>query len=159
VAISFSELLFGKQHLQKSSKASKTCPNVFIAYQLAKNDYSITENKHRLTKTHPQSMRASNSLELAETSMVKNLQKKSSNGLDNSANGFSTSKNPWLVFYGTSISQKMKKLGLLHFPPSTLLELVRQNAPFYHEPSTHAHLNAKTWHRVQPCQWCKLYNG
>jgi hypothetical protein len=41
-----------------------------------------------------QSMRASSSLELAETSMAKNLQKKSSNGLDNSANGFRTSKNP-----------------------------------------------------------------
>jgi hypothetical protein len=39
-------------------------------------------------------MRASSSLELAETSMVKNLQKKSSNGLDNSANGFKMSKNP-----------------------------------------------------------------
>jgi hypothetical protein len=39
-------------------------------------------------------MRASSSLELAETSMAKNLQKKSSNGLDNSANGFKTSKNP-----------------------------------------------------------------
>jgi hypothetical protein len=39
-------------------------------------------------------MRASSSLELAETSMAKILQKKSSNGLDNSANGFRTSKNP-----------------------------------------------------------------
>jgi hypothetical protein len=39
-------------------------------------------------------MRASSSLELVETSMAKNLQKKSSNGLDNSANGFKTSKNP-----------------------------------------------------------------
>jgi hypothetical protein len=39
-------------------------------------------------------MRASSSLELAETSMVKNLQQKSSNGLDNNANGFNTSKNP-----------------------------------------------------------------
>jgi hypothetical protein len=39
-------------------------------------------------------MRASNSLELAETSMVKNLHKESSNGCENSANGFSTSKNP-----------------------------------------------------------------
>jgi hypothetical protein len=67
---------------------------VFIAYQLAKHDYSIIENKHRLTKTCPPSMRASSSLELAETSMVKKLQKKSSNGLDNSANGSRTSKNP-----------------------------------------------------------------
>jgi hypothetical protein len=67
---------------------------VFRAYQLAKNDYSITENKHRLTKPCPPSMRASSSLELPETSMVKNLHKKSSNGLDNSANGFRTSKNP-----------------------------------------------------------------
>jgi hypothetical protein len=50
---------------------------VFIAYQLAKNDYSITENKHRLTKPCPPSKRASSSLELAETLMVKNLQKKS----------------------------------------------------------------------------------
>jgi hypothetical protein len=32
--------------------------------------------------------------ELSETSMVKNLQKKSSNGFENSANGFRTSKNP-----------------------------------------------------------------
>jgi hypothetical protein len=39
-------------------------------------------------------MRASSSLKLAETSMVKKLQKKSSNGLDNSANGSMTSKNP-----------------------------------------------------------------
>jgi hypothetical protein len=39
-------------------------------------------------------MRASSSLELAETSMAKNLTKKSSNGLDNSANGFRMSKNP-----------------------------------------------------------------
>jgi hypothetical protein len=46
------------------------------------------------TKTSPQSMRDSSSLELAETSMDKNLQNKSSNGLDNSANGFRTSKNP-----------------------------------------------------------------
>jgi hypothetical protein len=55
---------------------------VFRAYQLAKNDYSITENKHRLTKPCPPSKRASSSLELPETSMVKNLQKKSSNGLE-----------------------------------------------------------------------------
>jgi hypothetical protein len=55
---------------------------------------STTENKHRLTKTCPQSMRASSSLELAENSMAKILQKKYSNGLDNSANGFRTSKNP-----------------------------------------------------------------
>jgi hypothetical protein len=46
---------------------------VFRAYQLAKNDYSITENKHRLTKPCPPSKRASSSLELPETSMVKNL--------------------------------------------------------------------------------------
>jgi hypothetical protein len=39
-------------------------------------------------------MRASSSLELVETSMAKILQNKSSNGLDNSANGFRTSKNP-----------------------------------------------------------------
>jgi hypothetical protein len=39
-------------------------------------------------------MRASNSLELVETSMVKKLQKKSSNGLDKNTNGFITSKNP-----------------------------------------------------------------
>jgi hypothetical protein len=39
-------------------------------------------------------MRASSSLELSETSMVKNMQKKSSNGFENSANGFRTSKNP-----------------------------------------------------------------
>jgi hypothetical protein len=39
-------------------------------------------------------MRASSSLELAETSMDKKLQKMSSNGLDNSANGFRMSKNP-----------------------------------------------------------------
>jgi hypothetical protein len=39
-------------------------------------------------------MRASKSLELPETSMVKNLQKKSSNGFENSVNGFRTSKNP-----------------------------------------------------------------
>jgi hypothetical protein len=47
--------------------------------------------------------------------MAKNLQKKSSNGLDNSANGFSISKNPSLGFYDTSIGQKMKKIGLLPF--------------------------------------------
>jgi hypothetical protein len=35
-------------------------------------------------------MRASSSLELPETSMVKNLQKKSSNGCENNANGFRT---------------------------------------------------------------------
>jgi hypothetical protein len=39
-------------------------------------------------------MRASSSLELAETSMAKKLQKNSSNDLDNRANGFKTSKNP-----------------------------------------------------------------
>jgi hypothetical protein len=38
-------------------------------------------------------MRVSSSLELAETSMVKNLRKKSSNGLENNTNGSSTSKN------------------------------------------------------------------
>jgi hypothetical protein len=53
--------------------------------------------------------------------MVKKLQKKSSNGLENSTNGSSTSKNPYLGFYGTSIGQKMKKLGLLHFPPSNFV--------------------------------------
>jgi hypothetical protein len=67
---------------------------VFIAYQLAKNYYSITENKHRLTKPCPPSMRASSSLELVETSMVKKLQNKSSNGIENSTNGSITSKNP-----------------------------------------------------------------
>jgi hypothetical protein len=51
--------------------------------------------------------------------MVKNLLKKSSNGCKNGTNGSSTSKNPWLGFYGTSIGQTMKKLGLLHFPPSS----------------------------------------
>jgi hypothetical protein len=56
---------------------------------------------------------------LAETSMVKNLLKKSSNGCENGTNGSSTSQNPWLGFYGTSIGQTMKKLGLLHFPPSS----------------------------------------
>jgi hypothetical protein len=74
-------------------------------------------------------MRASSSLELAETSMVKKLQKKSSNGLKNNTNGSSTSKNPYLGFYDTSIGQKMKKLGRLHFPPSSFLKLVRQNTP------------------------------
>jgi hypothetical protein len=59
------------------------------------------------------------SLELPETSMVKNLLKKSSNGCENGTNGSKTSKNPWLGFYGTSIGQTMKKLGLLHFPPSS----------------------------------------
>jgi len=39
-------------------------------------------------------MRASSSLELPKTSMVKNLKKKSSNGYENSANGFRMSKNP-----------------------------------------------------------------
>jgi hypothetical protein len=94
---------------------------VFRSYQLAKNDYSITENKHRLTKPCPPSKRASSSLKLAETSIVKTLQKKSSNGLENSTNGSSTSKNPWLGFYDTSIGQTMKKLGLLHFPPSSFV--------------------------------------
>jgi hypothetical protein len=51
--------------------------------------------------------------------MVKNLLKKSSNGCKNGTNGSSTSKNPWLGFYGTSIGQTMKKLGLLHFSPSS----------------------------------------
>jgi hypothetical protein len=60
-------------------------------------------------------MRASSSLELFETSMVKNLQKKSSNGFENSSNGFRTSKNPKLGFYDTSFGQKMKKIGLLPF--------------------------------------------
>jgi hypothetical protein len=50
--------------------------------------------------------------------MVKILLKKSSNGCENSTNGSSTSINPWLGFYGTSIGQTMKKLGLLHFSPS-----------------------------------------
>jgi hypothetical protein len=71
--------------------------------------------------------------------MVKNLQKKSSNGCENGTNGSSTSKNPWLGFYGTSIGQKLRKLDLLHFPPSTLLELVLQNAP----------LCALTWNTLQ----------
>jgi hypothetical protein len=112
---------------------------VFRAYQLAKNDYSITENKHRLTKPCPPSMRASNSLELPETSMVKKLHNKSSNGLDNSANGFRTSKNPYMGFYDTSIGQKMKKIGLLPFssfklaetgsPKCTLVCLNQEHAP------------------------------
>jgi hypothetical protein len=67
---------------------------VFRAYQLAKNDYSITENKHRLTKPCPPSMRSSSSLELAENSMVKKLHKESSNGLENNTNGSIMSKNP-----------------------------------------------------------------
>jgi hypothetical protein len=51
--------------------------------------------------------------------MVKNLLKKSSNGCKNGTNGSITSKNPWLGFYGTSIGQTVKKLGLFHFPPSS----------------------------------------
>jgi hypothetical protein len=39
-------------------------------------------------------MRASSSLELPETSIVKNLQKNSSNAYENNANGFRTSKKP-----------------------------------------------------------------
>jgi hypothetical protein len=39
-------------------------------------------------------MRALSSLELYETSMVKKIKKKSSNSLENSSNGFRTSKNP-----------------------------------------------------------------
>jgi hypothetical protein len=42
---------------------------------------------------HDQTMRASSSLELPATSMVKNPQKKSSNGFENSTNGFRMSKN------------------------------------------------------------------
>jgi hypothetical protein len=60
-------------------------------------------------------MRASSSLELPETSMVKNMKNNSSNGLDNSANGFKTSKNPYFGFYDISIGQIMKKIGLLPF--------------------------------------------
>jgi len=60
-------------------------------------------------------MKASSSLELSETSMVKNLQNKSSNSYENSANGFRTSKNPSLGFYDTSFGPKMKKIGLLPF--------------------------------------------
>jgi hypothetical protein len=60
-------------------------------------------------------MRASSSLEIPETSVVKNLQMKSSNGCESSANGFRTSKNPKLGFYDTSFGQKMKKIGLLPF--------------------------------------------
>jgi hypothetical protein len=61
--------------------------------------------------------------------MVKNLLKKSSNGCENGTNGSSTSKNPWLGFYGTSIGQTMKKLGLLHFPPSSFAGTGSTNAP------------------------------
>jgi hypothetical protein len=39
-------------------------------------------------------MRASSSLELHETSMVKKMQKKSSNGYESNSNGFIMSKNP-----------------------------------------------------------------
>jgi hypothetical protein len=60
-------------------------------------------------------MRASSSLELSETSMVKNLQKKSSNSFENNANGFRMSKHPYLGFFSTSFGQKMKKIGLLPF--------------------------------------------
>jgi hypothetical protein len=81
--------------------------------------FKSQKTRHRLTKPCPRSKRASSSLELPETSMVKNLLKKSSNGCENGTNGSSTSKNPWLGFYGTSIGQTMKKLGLLHFPPSS----------------------------------------
>jgi hypothetical protein len=66
-------------------------------------------------------MRASSSLELSKTSMVKNLQNKSSNAFENSANGFRMSKNPKLGFFGTSFSQKMKKIGLLPFPSFKLV--------------------------------------
>jgi hypothetical protein len=93
VAISFPELLFGKNICKSPHQPMKPIP-LFIEYQLPKNDYSITENKHRLTKPCPPSTRASSSLELAENSMVKNLQKKSSNGLENNTNGSITSKNP-----------------------------------------------------------------
>jgi hypothetical protein len=51
--------------------------------------------------------------------MVKKLLKKSSNGCENGTNGSNTSKNPWLGFYGTSNGQTVKKLGLLHFSPSS----------------------------------------
>jgi hypothetical protein len=60
-------------------------------------------------------MRASSSLKLPETSMVKKLHKKSSNGFENSSNGFRTYKNPYLGFFGTSFGQKLKKIGLLPF--------------------------------------------
>jgi hypothetical protein len=71
-------------------------------------------------------MRASSSLELAETSMAKKMQNKSSNGLDNSSNGFRTSKNPYLGFYGTSIGQEMRKIGLL---PSSSFNLAGSGSP------------------------------
>jgi hypothetical protein len=51
-------------------------------------------------------MRASSSLELAETSMDKNLQKKSSNGLDNSANGFRRPKTPSWAFTAPQSAKK-----------------------------------------------------
>jgi hypothetical protein len=75
VDISFPELLFGKNTYKSPKKASETCPNVFRAYQLAKNDYSIIENKHRFTKTCPLSMRASSSLELAELQCLKSYKR------------------------------------------------------------------------------------
>jgi hypothetical protein len=71
-------------------------------------------------------MRASSFLELSETSMVKKLQRKSSNGFENSANGFRMSKNPYLGFFDTSFGQKMKKIGLL---PFSFFKLVVSGSP------------------------------
>jgi hypothetical protein len=70
--------------------------------------------------------------------MVKNLLKKSSNGCENGTNGSSTSKNPWLGFYGTSIGQTMKKLGLLHFSPSSFAGTGSTNRTLVHMNLEHA---------------------
>jgi hypothetical protein len=76
---------------------------------------------------------------------MKKSHEESSNGCENSTNGSSMSKNPWLGFYGTSIGQTVKKLGLLHFSPSsfagtssTIRTLVHMNLG--HAPKMHFNL-------------------
>ena len=60
------------------------------------------------------------------------------------------SQNPCLGSFGTSISQKMKKLASLKSPSSTLLSLVLQIALLLSKPGSHAHLSVKTQSRTQP---------
>jgi hypothetical protein len=105
VAISFPELLFGKNTCKSPQKPLKPVPmcsehNNYPNMIFKSQKTDIGSPNHVLDQRGLQA-----SLELAETSMVKNSLKKSSNGCENGTNGSSTSKNPWLGFYGTSISQ------------------------------------------------------
>jgi hypothetical protein len=53
-------------------------------------------------------------------------------------------KTPSWAFSAPRLAKKMKKIGFLEVPPSSLLSLHLQNAPLLAQPSSHAYLSVKT---------------